>query len=415
VRGVVTAVAAVYILLAAATLWSRSEARERAAPRYFSAEEIARGRRFSAQRRLLFWSSEAAQLWLLAWLAFSGTGLRLRERCVGVAGGRWWAAALLVGAAIFAAQAALAFPWSLYGGLYHLRAWGLTQRSFLSWLGDYLKALGVGAGVGAVLLLGFYGALRFAPRTWWLLATAGSAVLAVFFAYLAPVLIAPLFNTFTPLAATRHAPLLPQVQALARAAGLQVRDVLVMDASRQGSHTNAYFTGFGATRRIVLYDTLLESHGDRETLSILGHELGHWRHDHIVKGIALGTLGAGVGFLALAGILSWAAATSRVGWTRPADPASLPLVLLLSALGGLLSMPVGNAVSRSFEREADRDSLELYGHPEVFIEAEKRLARDNIANVVPADLNVILFATHPPTLERIAAAEAFAARGPASP
>jgi STE24 endopeptidase len=415
VRGVVTAVAALYILLAAATMWSRSEARERDAPRYFSAEEIARGRRFSAQNRLLFWSSEAAQLLLLCWLAFSGAGLRLRERCVGVAGDRWWAAALLVGAAVFALQTALEFPFSVFGGLYHLRAWGLTQRSLLSWLGDYLKALGVGAFVGAVLLLGLYGALRFAPRTWWLFATAGSAVLAVFLAYLAPILIAPLFNTFTPLAATGHAPLLPQVQALARAAGLQVRDVLVMDASRQGSHTNAYFTGFGATRRIVLYDTLLESHGDQETLSILGHELGHWRHHHIVKGIALGTLGAGLGFLVLAQILSWAAAAARFGWTSPADPASLPLVVLLSALGGFLAMPVQNAVSRSFEREADRDSLELYGHPEVFIEAEKRLARDNISNVVPADLNVMLFATHPPTLERIAAAEAFAARGRPQP
>ena len=403
-RPPILAAALLFLGLVAWTTLSRSPEREARARRYFAPEEIKRGRRFALERRLLFWSREAVQLALLAWLLLSGSAARLAERCDALAGGRWWLASLLVGTALFFAQELLTFPWSVYGRLHHLRAWGLTERSFSSWLRDHVKALAVSGAVGGLLLVGLYALIRLSPR-WWLLAALGSTLVALFFAYVAPVLIAPLFNDFVPLRTTAQAPLQPAIEALAQRAGIPVRDVLVMDASRQGRHTNAYFTGFFGTRRIVLYDTLLQSHGEEETLSILAHELGHWRRNHLAKGIALGALGALVGFWLLARILGWAAAGGRFGLKHAGDPGGLPLILLLSALAGLLALPIRNAVSRAFEREADRDALELYGHPDVFIEAEKRLARDNIANVAPSDVNVFLFATHPPTLDRIAMAE----------
>lgn len=406
-RPAILGAAALLLGLATWSLLSRSEERERQAEQYFSREQIARGKQFAFERRLLFWSWQAAQLSLLGWLAFSGAAARLASRCEALASSRWWLTALLVGTALFLLQELIALPWSVYGGLYHLRAWGLTDRSFGSWLQDHVKALAVSAVIGGGLLLGFYGLIRFSPRWWWLLAGLGSALVAAFFAFLAPVLIAPLFNTFVPLRSTPYAAWQPRIEALAAQAGLPVKDVLVMDASRQGRHTNAYFTGFFGTRRIVLYDTLLESHGEDETLSILGHEMGHWRRHHIVKGITLGAFGALLGFFLLARILEWSAAGWRFGLRHPADPGGLALVLLASTLGGFLSLPMQNAVSRAFEREADKDALELFGHPEVFVEAEKRLARDNISNVAPSDLNVFLFASHPPTLDRIAMAERY--------
>lgn len=406
-RAILGAGAAAFLALAALTMVSRSPEREAIAPRYFSAEEIARGRRLAQQRRALFWSYQAARIFLLAWLSLSGAAAALAARVAAVAGGRWWLAALLAGAALFLAQELVSLPWGV-GSLYHLRAWGLTDRSFGSWLLEHLKALGVSATIGTVLLLGFYALVRLAPRSWWLWSALSGSLLAVFLAYLAPVLIAPLFNSFVPLRDTPHAELERGIEALAARAGLPLKDVLVMDASRQGRYTNAYFSGFGPTRRIVLYDTLLRSHSPEETLSILAHEMGHWRLDHIAKGLALGALGALAGSFLLFRILGWASADGRFGLTAAADPAGLPLILLLSALGGLAVLPVQNAISRGFERAADREALALYGHPRVFIEAERRLARDNIGNVVPSDLNVLLFATHPPTLERIAMAEAFA-------
>jgi STE24 endopeptidase len=184
-----------------------------------------------------------------------------------------------------------------------------------------------------------------------------------------------------------------------------VQDVLVMDASRQGEHTNAYFTGFGPTRRIVLYDTLLKKHSPDEVASILAHELGHWTHHHIVKGICLGMLGTLVGLLLLDRLLR--RFMSRAPWrlSSLADPAGLPLILLLAYLGSWLARPAENAVSRYFERQADATSLELAGRPQVFISAEKKLAQDNVGNVAPSPWNIWLFATHPSALERIGMAE----------
>jgi STE24 endopeptidase len=407
VKAAVVAVVGAFLVIAALTLFMRSPEAEARAERYFNREEVQRFRRHAFERRLIFWSSTVLDLAFLGIVALTGVGSRLAGVGSRLSGDRYLLTALLLGAALFVAQLLLTFPLSVYGGWAHRRAWGLTDRTFASWLGDYSKAVAVSAFLGAVLLVGLYLLLRYAPRYWWALATAGTTLLGVFLAWVAPVVIAPLFNRFTPLAETPHAALGPEVQALVDRARVPVDELLVMDASRQGRHTNAYFSGFGPTRRIVLYDTLLATHTPDEVLSVLGHEIGHWRADHIAKGIALGTLGALVGFLALDLLLRRAASA---GWlSNPADPAGLPMILLLSYLGSWLAMPVGNAVSRRFEREADAAALELAGRPEVFIEAEKRLARTNLANVAPTPLSVWLFASHPPVLDRIAMAEAWAA------
>jgi STE24 endopeptidase len=402
---------ALFATLAAATLLARSPERERRALRHFSADETARGRQFSLERRALFWTRTLVTLALLLWLTLSGAAPRLASLAERISGGRWPLTVLLVGAACFVLQAALEFPFSLYAGLYHQRAWGLTDRSFVSWLGDYAKSLGLSAGIGAVLLVALYAAMRLLPRSWWLAAGAGSALVALFFAFVFPVLIAPLFNRFVPLGETPHASLLPRIRAMADTAGLPVRDVLVMDASRQGRQTNAYFAGFGKTRRIVLYDTLLERHTPEETVSVLAHEMGHWRCHHIVKGLVLGGLGAFAGFFVLAWLLGRAGSSGAFAFRSPSDPASFPLILLLAFVGGFLVAPAENLVSRAFEREADRVALELGGSPEVFIAAEERLVRDNIGNPAPSDLAIVLFASHPAAIERIEMAEAWSARG----
>ena len=196
------------------------------------------------------------------------------------------------------------------------------------------------------------------------------------------------------------------VRNLVERAGVPVKDILVVDASRQGNHSNAYFTGFGATQRIVLYDNLFKKDYSRaEVASIFAHELGHWRHQHIVKGIALGAVGALVGLFILAQILAMSVGRGRLALRYPADPAGLPLILLMLTIGSWLAMPVGNAISRAFERQADLDSLELARQPDAFIAAEKRLAIDNIDNVAPLPFSVWLFASHPPAVERIQMAE----------
>jgi len=147
------------------------------------------------------------------------------------------------------------------------------------------------------------------------------------------------------------------------------------------------------------------SEGVDELETILAHEMGHWRHHHIVKGIALASLAGFLGMFLLARVLQWAVDRKPFCLTGPTDPAGLPLILLMFMLANWLTMPVQTGISRYFERQADEASLELASKPAAFIEAEIRLARDNLSNVAPAPFNVWMFSTHPPPVERIKMAE----------
>jgi STE24 endopeptidase len=412
------------------------------AERYFVPEVIARGLQRARQGKLLFWGSTAVHLGALVLVVFSGLGRRLADLCERWTGRRWLLTVLGVGGVLFIGDELLSLPFGLVG-LEWQRSWGLTHQSLGAWLTDHIKGLAISAIAGAVLVAGLYALIRRFPRSWWALAAGGATLLGIAYAIVLPVWINPLFNTFRPLAETQWTNLREPVKALAARVGVPVQDILVMDASRQGSHTNAYFTGFGATRRVVLFDTLLMSHtrqssfaiaaavalpasafgvgpllavapplaqmtlGEEEVLSILAHEFGHREHQHIVKGIVLGCLGAFVGLFLLSCILKWAVDRRPFCLTTAADPAGLPLILLTAVLGSWVIMPLENAISRHFERQADRFSLDEFGHPEAFIEAEKRLARDNISNVAPNRLSVWLFASHPPAVARIQMAESW--------
>jgi len=397
-------VLSVFLTLFALSTFTRSSAAEDRARQYFAEKEIAQGLQFVFERRLLYWSNTLVHLVFWFWVVFSGLGRRL---AAGLGGSRRWFRTLLGMVLLWLiAEEALALPFGIARWAQQT-SWGMTTRPLADWLAEHFLGFAVSTATYFPLVVGLYVLLRWFPRTWWLWATAGGAVFAMAYAWMLPVLIAPLFNTFTPLRETRWAELGAIVEALTARAGVHVNDILVVDASRQGSHTNAYFTGFGSTRQIVLYDTLLEKHTPAEIESILAHELGHWQHNHIVKGIALGTLAVLVGFFVLGRILRGATKRPPFLLESPADPAGLPLMMLAVLLGSWLAMPVENAISRHFERQADEASLELAGQADAFIQAEIKLARENKSNVAPTPFNVWLFASHPPTIERIAMAERF--------
>jgi len=387
------------MLLGAASVLLHYQVDAAPARAYFSDEEIQIGLDYSFQRKLIGWSNQLVSLLFLAVLALTPLGPRLIER-LQVLTRSWFLTVLATAVLLYLAQELLALPFGILGFL-NRRDWGMTERSLYDWFIDFFKSLGV-AGVFALLpLVGVYLLMRWKPRGWWVLASVGAILFGVAAALLHPILIDPLFNTFTPLEKTKWAPIEPKVRSLVAQAGLAVGDVLVMDASRQGSHSNAYFTGFGATRRIVLYDTLLKNHTEDETLSILAHEIGHWRHDHIVKGLALASVAALVGCFLLSRLLL--ALLGRAPWRlhSPSDPRGMPLVLLLFLLASWLLLPIQNTVSRYFENQADAASLELAQKPDAFVGAEIQLCRTNKSNVTPHPVNVFFFSTHPTALDRI--------------
>lgn len=372
---------------------------------YFSREEIARGRSYTRGRYILIFAGLGLRLGVLALLAFTPLSAALRDAALAV-GRRPWVAVLLYAAAILAVLMAARFPLALYGGFLRERAWGLGTQSLAAWLGDYVK----GAALLAVLVLpaalALWAVLRAAPGGWPWFAGAATALLAAVLTFLAPVVIDPLFHSFRPLG---DPALEREVRALAARAGIPVDQVLEVDASRRTTKTNAYFTGLGRTKRIVLYDTLVKTAPPDEIRLVLAHEMGHWRHHHIWKGLALG---AAAGFAAwgiAAWALRWAAARPVFRLAGPGDMAALALIALLLACLDAATLPLQNAISRAFEREADRTSLELTGDPAAFIRSEVTLARTNLADVAPPRPIVWLLYTHPPVMERIAAAEAYGA------
>ncbi|HMF15769.1 MAG TPA: M48 family metallopeptidase, partial [Gemmataceae bacterium] len=329
-----------------------------AAEEYFTAKEIDNGLEFGLQRRLLYWASAGLHLAALVLIVFTGFARKLADLFASWVGGRWLVTVLLVGGFCFLVEEAISLPIGL-ARLELVRAWGLTKRPVADWLADHAIGLAISGVIGAVTLLGLYLLIRYFPRTWWALATIGTMLLAIGYIFIMPIVISPLFNTFTPLTETQWADLQAPMKELASRAGVPVKEILVVDASRQGSHTNAYFTGFGSTQRIVLYDNLLKKHKREEVESILAHEMGHWQHNHIVKGTAMAALAVLVGFFLLAGILRWAVNRPPFLLKTPFDPAGVPLILLLVTVGEWLVSPVQNAISRHFERQADMVSLEL--------------------------------------------------------
>jgi len=286
-----------------------------------------------------------------------------------------------------------------------LRRYGLSTQTWGSWAVDVAKGVAVSAVIAAVALLGFYAIARAAPRTWWAWAAAGGAALVVVVSFVWPLLVEPVFNRFESLPA---GPLRASLIELAEQDGVPVRDVLVADASRRTSALNAYVSGFGSTRRLVVYDTLIREAPPEEVRLIVAHELGHAARRDVLYGTLLGAAGLAVGCCALFLLLNWAPLLRRAGVTDAGDPRSLALVLLLAGLAGLASSPVQSLVSRRIEARADVHALNLTEDPATFAAMQRRLARTNLSDLDPHPLVYGMFASHPTAPERIALARSWA-------
>jgi STE24 endopeptidase len=278
---------------------------------------------------------------------------------------------------------------------------GLATQSWDAWARDLLKgsalglALNAGAAPVAVALMRRY------PRGWWLpfsaVAIAGAGTLT----FLGPVVLDPLFNSFTPLAEGQTR---ADVLELAARAGVGVGEVYEVDASRRTTAANAYVSGLGATKRVVLFDTLLRELTREETRLVVAHELAHVRHRDVPRGLAHLALSAPAGMYAVAQLTR---RLDRSG-ARLASAATLPALVLSLAVVSAAVGAVASGLSRSVERRADAFSLTLADAPEPFISFERRIVTQNLADPDPPRWLVGLMGTHPATLERIGIALAYA-------
>jgi STE24 endopeptidase len=350
----------------------------------FSVEQVERARRYHRPLYVALLLDETLGLAALSVLAFTRVGSWLYDAVPGAA----------FPALVVVASAVLRLPLAFWRGHLRERRWGFSTQSARGWLVDRAKGLAVSVVLTSGALLGLAGLARWLPRTWPLVAAPAAALLVLVVGFAAPVVLEPLFNRFAPL---RDEELAGRLRALARRAGVPVRDVLVADASRRTRKVNAYVSGLGRTRRVVLFDTLLREADARQVELVVAHELGHRRARHVAQGTLLEMLGA-VG-------------TVVVLWAAVADPGDLrqaPLVLLVASALELVGLPVAAAVSRRWEREADRFSLDLTRDPEAFETAHRELATANLSDLDPPRPVYALLFTHPTAPERIAAGRAWA-------
>ena len=305
-------------------------------------------------------------------------------------------AALLVAVVGWLAQLPLAYV----RGYEIQHAWGLSTQTAPAWLLDRGRSLLVAGVIAAVAALTFFGLVRWQPRTWWVWGWLGFTALTALLYFLYPVAIAPLFNRFTPL---EDPALESSIRSLAVDAGVAVDDVLVADASRRSTVENAYVAGLGATKQVVVYDTLLAAGDQAETRYVVAHELGHQVENHVLKNLVVSSMGLLLGFGALALLVQRTAVLGWAGADSLQDPRTLPLLVLFATAAGLLLLPAQNAVSRNFEARADEIAIDLTGDPDTAVKVHRRLAFANLADLRPPRIAVWLLYSHPPVLDRIAA------------
>jgi STE24 endopeptidase len=368
----------------------------------FTREQIARAVAYSSAQRHLGWASLAVSTLVALALGLTPAGAWLARRIRGP----WWLRALLATLLLLVVSWLVVLPFALRIRHNDLR-YGLTDQDLTGWLRDEGTSLLVSWVFVGVMVLVVLGTARRSPRRWPLWTAVIAVVLTGLGSFVYPVVVEPLFNSFTPLPSGT---LRTDILRLAHVEHVPISDVLVADASRRTTTLNAYVSGLGSTRRVVLYDNLVRDEPRRVILSVVGHELGHARHHDVAIGTALGAAGAALGAGLLGLVLPRRRLLDRAGVPGPGSPEAVALLLALAAVGSLLASPFDNTASRAIEARADRAALASTHDYAAFTTVQKQLAVRSLADPDPPAWSQFWFGSHPTALQRIGIADALRRR-----
>jgi STE24 endopeptidase len=294
----------------------------------------------------------------------------------------------------------LHIPFSVYGTFYIEEKYGFNRTTVKTFIFDILKSWFLAAVLGGIALIGVLWFFEKAGAWAWLFCWGGVTAFQIIIMFLAPVLIMPLFNKFTPL---REGELKEAIEGYARSQQFKMKGVFTMDGSKRSSKTNAFFAGIGRFRRVVLFDTLIEKHSVRELVSVLAHEVAHYKKRHVFKSLTISIVTMGVMFYILSVFLNNPELFAAFKMEKTSIYGSLVFfAFLFSPIEMILSV-LGNYVSRKHEFEADRFAVLTSGYPQAMIQALKKLSVENLSNLNPHPLKVFLSYSHPPVLQRIQA------------
>ncbi len=355
--------------------------------------------RYYRSGNVLWWVNLLISLLIPVLFLWSGFSARLRSWAMGL-GKKWFLALAVYLVAFNLINYLLNLPLAYYQGFVRQHAYDLSNQAFSKWMGDSVKGLGVGLIMAVLFTWIPYLLIRKSPRRWWLYTGLGVAPFFFLVNMIAPIWIAPLFNEFGPM---KNQALEAQILNLADRAGIEGSRVFEVNKSVDTEAVNAYVSGFMGTKRIVLWDTIIEKLSEEELLFVMGHEMGHYKLGHIIALTllisAMTMLGLYLIYRVSGGLI--AKYRHRFGFSELGDFASLPLLSLLLGLFFFILTPGFLTISRHYEHEADRFGLELTHDNYAAATAFVKLQEENLGNPYPGPLYKLWRSGHPPLGERI--------------
>jgi len=295
-------------------------------------------------------------------------------------------------------QEILSLSFSLYNTFKIENKYGFNTMTLKLWISDLFKSLLISTVLTSLLLFSAFWLIQASPNYWWFWVWCFILAYGIFVMYISPYIIEPLFNKFTPV---DDESLRQRIVTLTEKVGIHASKILKIDASKRSRHTNAYFTGIGRTKRIILYDTLLQEMNHDEILSVLAHEIGHWKKRHLLKMMAVAEV---FSFIGLYLAFKLTQGDILLNLFRISTDTIFAKFIILAFVFGIIAFPLEPLVNffiRRHEREADRVSYELAGDGASMVNALIKLSKENLANLYPHPLYVFLHYSHPPILERI--------------
>jgi STE24 endopeptidase len=367
----------------------------------YEPEEYRKSQEYTRSRTRFGFVTSSLDLVLLLAFWFTG-GFNLLDQLVRSWGFGAIPNGLLYTGIIVIAYEVITIPFSIYSTFVIEESFGFNKTTPRVFITDRLKALAIIVLLGGLLLAGILALFEYAGNFAWLYCWLIATVYMIIMQFVAPIWIMPLFNKFTPM---ESGELKEAIQNYARSAGYETSQIFVMDGSKRSTKSNAFFTGYGRTRRIALFDTLIDKHTISELVAIIAHEVGHYKKKHIIQGMALSIAHMGLIFYLLSVLLS----NSGLYEAFYMEQSSIYTGLLFS---GMLLIPVEmllsvglNILSRRNEYQADRFAANTIDEPSSIIKALKKLSADNLSNLTPHPFYVFLNYSHPPLVQRIEAIE----------
>ncbi|RHX87078.1 M48 family metallopeptidase [Leptospira stimsonii] len=370
--------------------------------KYFTETDIQKGIEYARSGFFASVLSDLLDFVVAGIFVFSPLSVRLESYLEKRSGNRFYLTVLFFFLIFSAVQFLISIPFQYYFGFVLEHQFGFSKMTFLDWVVYTGKSLGIAALGGSVAVIGIAFILKKFQKIWMYLVPMVSLIFGLLLSILFPIIITPLFYEYKPI---EEGSLKTKIIALCEKAQIQVENVYVINESKYSVHTNAYFTGWGENRKIFLYDTLIQNHTEEEIISVLGHEIGHWTHNHQIKDIAISTVETLFLCFLLAYLFKKFKEEGSVSLRQFYSPSTLPFLFLLLSLFGSLTRPVWSTFSRTQETEADIEALVLTKDKKSFINTEIKLAKDNQGRLNPHPAEVFFYHSHPTTLERIHLAE----------